>query len=182
MGQSRQNLRCDNRAVKIERTVAADFESIYAIVNDAARAYRGVIPADCWHEPYMPREALRGEIEAGVVFWGYRDGGELLGVMGLQDVQDVSLIRHAYVRANEQGRGIGSALLVFLQTQTTRRLLVGTWAAATWAVRFYQRHGFELVLGAEKDRLLDKYWSIPVRQRDTSVVLADTRATVSAPK
>ncbi len=155
-------------------THAADFDVIYGIVNDAAQRYRGVIPADCWHEPYMTREQLRREIEAGVVFWGYRAGSELLGVMGLQPVQDVSLIRHAYVRSSAQGSGIGGALLKFLQARADRRLLVGTWAAAHWAIRFYEGHGFAVIQGSEKDRLLDKYWSIPLRQRDTSVVLADT--------
>jgi len=153
----------------------ADFQAIEAIVNEAAEAYRGVIPADCWHEPYMTSAALRAEIDAGVRFQGWEEAGALAGVMGVQPVRDVTLIRHAYVRTAYQGRGIGAALLTFLAGQTTGPLLVGTWAAAEWAVRFYQRHGFRLVSPAEKDQLLGKYWSIPARQRETSVVLAYAR-------
>lgn len=152
-----------------------DFESIYAIVNEAAGAYRGVIPADRWKEPYMPREELRHEIDAGVLFSGWEEKGELFGVMGIQDVQDVTLIRHAYVRTAAQGRGIGAKLLAQLLGQTDRPVLIGTWAAAVWAVRFYQKYGFQLVTPAEKDRLLKKYWSIPDRQVETSVVLADEK-------
>ena len=154
------------------RCVEADVPAMCAIVNDAAQAYRGVIPADRWHEPYMPESELRAEIEAGVAFWGWEDEGRLLGVMGLQDVQDVALIRHAYVVTAARGRGIGGRLLGFLLAQTTRPVLVGTWAAATWAIRFYERHGFTLMGPAEKERLLRRYWSIPDRQIDTSVVLA----------
>lgn len=156
----------------IRQCNSQDFESIYAIINDAARAYKGVIPADRWSEPYMPEEELRHEIEEGVVFWGYEEGGELVGVMGLQQVQDVTLIRHAYVRTARQNEGIGGRLLSYLSVQTTGPLLVGTWADATWAVRFYGKHGFRLVSTEEKDRLLRKYWSIPERQIETSVVLA----------
>ncbi|MFW6184416.1 MAG: GNAT family N-acetyltransferase [Chloroflexota bacterium] len=152
-----------------------DFEPIYDIINDAARAYKGVIPADRWKEPYMPREELRREIEDGVQFWGYEEAGELLGVMGIQPVQDVTLIRHAYVRGDSQKRGIGSRLLTTLQGQTERPLLIGTWAAATWAIRFYEKHGFRLVSPAQKEQLLRTYWSIPERQVATSVVLADER-------
>jgi GNAT superfamily N-acetyltransferase len=161
-------------AARIDVTSDDDLERIYSIVNDAAQRYRGVIPDDCWHEPYMSRDQLRSEIDAGVVFWGYHER-QLLGVMGLQPIKDVSLIRHAYVRTSTQGRGIGGKLLEFLQSKAEHPLLVGTWAAAQWAVRFYERHGFELILGAEKDRLLDTYWSIAPRQRDASVVLADAR-------
>ncbi len=150
-----------------------DFETIYAIINDGADAYRGVIPADRWHEPYMSREELRHEIESGVHFWGYRREGGLLGVMGIQDVQDVTLIRHAYVRTANHNQGIGGTLLSGLRKLTTRPVLVGTWAAATWAVRFYERHGFRLVTPEEKDRLLKRYWSISERQVETSVVLGD---------
>jgi GNAT superfamily N-acetyltransferase len=156
----------------LRRCVEADVLAMCAIVNDAAQAYRGVIPADRWHEPYMPESELRAEIEAGVAFWGCEEEGRLVGVMGLQDVQDVALIRHAYVVTSERGRGIGGRLLGFLLEQTTRPVLVGTWASATWAVRFYERHGFTLVGPAEKERLLRRYWSIPDRQIDTSVVLA----------
>jgi len=146
---------------------------ICAIINEAAGAYRGVIPADRWHEPYMPRDDLRHEIQSGVQFWGCEDGGELVGVMGIQDVQDVTLIRHAYVRTAKQGQGIGGKLLAALRAQTNRPILIGTWAAATWAIRFYQRHGFRMVAPGEKDRLLKRYWSIPERQVETSVVLAE---------
>jgi GNAT superfamily N-acetyltransferase len=153
----------------------ADFESIYFIINDAAEAYRGVIPADRWHEPYMPREELWREIESGVRFWGFEVDGELAGVMGIQNVQDVTLIRHAYVRTARRGQGIGGQLIAELWKLTSRPVLMGTWAAATWAIRFYQSHGFRLVTPEEKDRLLKKYWSIPERQVETSVVLADQR-------
>jgi GNAT superfamily N-acetyltransferase len=153
----------------------ADFASIHTIINDAAQAYRGVIPADRWHEPYMPESELRQQIDDGVVFSGFDVEGELLGVMGLQHVQDVTLIRHAYVRTPQRGRGIGSQLLTHLCEQTTRPILIGTWAAATWAISFYQKHAFRLVTPQQKDMLLQRYWSIPSRQVDTSVVLADER-------
>jgi GNAT superfamily N-acetyltransferase len=153
----------------------ADFESIHAIINDAAAAYRGVIPADRWREPYMSHDDLRREMAAGVRFWGYAEDGPLLGVMGIQDVQDVTLIRHAYVRTADRGRGIGGKLLGELRQLTDRPVLMGTWAAAEWAIRFYQRHGFRLVTPDEKTRLLKKYWSIPDRQVETSVVLGDER-------
>ena len=146
--------------------------AVLAIVNAAAEAYRGVIPADRWHEPYMPREELDGEIAAGVVFWGHEQDGRLVGVMGLQSVRDVDLIRHAYVLPESQGRGIGGALLRHLRGLSTRPMLVGTWAAADWAVRFYERHGFRLASPAHKTVLLKTYWSIPDRQIETSVVLS----------
>ena len=149
-----------------------DFAQLYAIINDAAEAYRGVIPADRWHEPYMPEEELRQQIADGVVFWGYTEGPDLLGVMGIQDKADVTLIRHAYVRTKARGTGIGGQLLTHLCTLSAVPVLVGTWAAATWAVAFYQKHGFRLLPTAEKDALLRTYWSVPVRQMDTSVVLA----------
>ena len=149
-----------------------DRAAILAIVNAAAEAYRGVIPPDRWHEPYMPEDELDGEIAAGVVFWGYEEDGRLLGVMGLQSVRDVDLIRHAYTVPNRQRGGIGGALLGHLRQLSTRRILIGTWAAADWAIRFYQRHGFELVAPARKAVLLETYWSIPERQIETSVVLA----------
>jgi GNAT superfamily N-acetyltransferase len=157
----------------IRRCDQHDFEAIYAIVNAAALAYRGVIPADCWTEPYMPREELREEIGAGVVFWRYEEGDALAGVMGIQHVQDVTLIRHAYVRAASQRRGIGAALLASLHAQTERPVLVGTWSDAGWAVRFYEKHGFQLVSPEEKDRLLRRYWTVSERRIETSVVLAD---------
>jgi GNAT superfamily N-acetyltransferase len=154
----------------------SEFDTIYEIVNDAAQAYRDVIPADRWKEPYMPRAELRHEIDEGVVFWGYEEDGELIGVMGIQHVQDVTLIRHAYVRTARRNQGIGGKLLAHLREQTTRPLLIGTWADAVWAVRFYEKHGFRLVSEEEKNRLLKKYWSIPERQVETSVVLAEQEA------
>lgn len=150
-----------------------DFEAIYEIINEAAEAYRGIIPQDRWHEPYMPREELRQEVEADVTFWGYEEGGRLLGVMGIQPVQDVTLIRHAYVRPAQQKQGIGGKLLAALRKQTDGPVLIGTWAAATWAIRFYEKHGFRQVSPQERNRLLREYWSIPERQVETSVVLAD---------
>jgi N-acetylglutamate synthase-like GNAT family acetyltransferase len=152
-----------------------EFEAIYTIVNDAAEAYRGIIPADRWKEPYMSTDELQEEMAAGVTFWGYEKDGELVGVMGIQPVQDVTLIRHAYVLPTNQGQGIGGKLLNALSQQTTRPILVGTWANATWAIRFYEKQGFRLVSSEEKNRLLSKYWSIPERQIETSVVLADNK-------
>jgi N-acetylglutamate synthase-like GNAT family acetyltransferase len=159
----------------IRRCGPADFAAILAIVNDAAQAYRGHIPADRWHDPYMPADELERELAAGVAFWGCEEAGALAGVMGLQDVREVVLIRHAYVATAVRGRGIGGALLAHIIAEATRPMLVGTWAAATWAIRFYQRHGFQIVSPAEKDRLLRAYWAIPDRQIETSVVLADAR-------
>jgi GNAT superfamily N-acetyltransferase len=149
----------------------AEVPSIEAIINEAARVYKGVIPADCWHEPYMPRAELLAEIAAGVQFWGWDDSGALIGVMGIQKVRDATLIRHAYVLSAHQGRGIGGALLAALIRQSSDALLVGTWATADWAIRFYQRHGFRLVPTKEKDRLINTYWKITQRQRNSSVVL-----------
>jgi len=145
--------------------------AICEVINDAAAAYRGVIPADRWHEPYMSLAELRAEIAAGVVFHGYRKESALVAVMGLQRVADATIIRHAYTRTSAQGSGAGSALLAHFKRQSTRPLLVGTWKAATWAVRFYQRRGFELVSEDEKVRLLRRYWSVPERQIEESVVL-----------
>jgi GNAT superfamily N-acetyltransferase len=146
--------------------------AILEIVNAAAEAYRGVIPADRWHDPYMPASELDAEIAAGVAFWGFEDGGALVGVMGVQPVRDVELIRHAYVAPARQGQGVGGALLEHLTRASTRCLLVGTWAAAEWAIRFYAGHGFEQVTPEQKTALLREYWSIPERQVETSVVLA----------
>jgi GNAT superfamily N-acetyltransferase len=150
--------------------------AILAIVNAAAEAYRGVIPADRWHEPYMPAAELDAEIAAGVAFSGHEDDSGLVGVMGVQPVRDVALIRHAYVAPAHQGRGVGAALLEHLTRSTDRPLLVGTWAAAEWAIRFYERHGFERVSRERTAELLRAYWSISERQIETSVVLALSRA------
>ena len=150
-----------------------DRAAILEIINQAADAYRGVIPADRWHEPYMPPDELDGEIAAGVVFYGCEEDGRLVGVMGLQWAGDLDLIRHAYVLPNLQRRGIGGALLGHLRRASTRRMLVGTWEAADWAIRFYQRHAFALVPTLRKNVLLKTYWRVPDRQIETSVVLAN---------
>ncbi len=159
----------------IRRCNADDFDSIWTIVNDGARAYKGVIPADRWTEPYMSQSELQHEIDDGVSFWGYEVAGELAGVMGIQAVQDVTLIRHAYVRTSHQQQGVGSRLLSHLQHMTPGPLLIGTWADATWAIRFYEKHGFQTVSPQRKTRLLTRYWKIPQRQEETSVVLADPK-------
>ncbi|MGC9393891.1 MAG: GNAT family N-acetyltransferase [Anaerolineae bacterium] len=165
----------------IRSCTEADFETMYAIINDAAQAYRGIIPADRWHEPYMPREELQHEIDAGVRFWGYEEDGVLVGVMGIQDVPgrngaaDVTLIRHAYVYTAWRGQGIGSKLLAHLRALADRPILIGTWSAATWAIRFYKKHGFRQVSWEEKERLLREYWDIPERQVETSMVLAEAK-------
>ena len=155
--------RCDDR----------DFDLIWAIVNDGAQAYKGIIPPDCWTDPYMSREKLQHEIDEGVVFWGYEETGTLAGVMGIQAVQDVTLIRHAYVRSRSQKRGIGGNLLSHLRELASGPVLIGTWADAVWAIHFYERYGFQLVVPQEKVRLLKKYWNVPERQIKTSVVLSD---------
>ena len=145
---------------------------MFSIINDAAQAYKGIIPADRWHEPYMPLEELKGQIADGIVFSGYEEGGKLLGVMGIQDKGEVTLIRHAYVSTRERRKGIGEKLLKHLEAITRKPVLIGTWADAAWAIRFYEKNGFHVVSRAETDRLLRKYWSIPERQIATSVVLA----------
>jgi GNAT superfamily N-acetyltransferase len=160
-----------SRDLSIRPCVAADVDAMYAIINAAALAYEGVIPSDRYRVPYMPADELYEEIGAGVRFWGWYEPEGLSGVMGIQDVEDVTLIRHAYVRSDRQGTGIGSRLLAHLVSLPHQPLLVGTWADASWAVRFYQRHGFQLVSQEERDRLLRRYWRIPERQVDTSVVL-----------
>jgi N-acetylglutamate synthase-like GNAT family acetyltransferase len=141
------------------------------IINDSATAYKGVIPDDRWHEPYMPLAELKREIQSGVRFHGYYENGELIGVMGIQDVQDVTLIRHAYVLSRRRNGGVGSQLLRHLVNMTQRPVLIGTWAAATWAIAFYQRHGFRMVDEVRKTALLKRYWTISERQIETSVVL-----------
>lgn len=154
----------------------SDTDRICTIINDSAQAYKGIIPADCWHEPNLPMSELQHELQTGVKFWGYQhDGGELVGVMGIQQVRDVTLIRHAYVRTANRQQGIGTQLLAHLRTLTSRPILIGTWADATWAVGFYQKHGFRLLTPQEKNRLLKLYWTIPPRQIETSVVLADEK-------
>ena len=152
---------------KDERSVISE------IINAAAEVYRGVIPADRWHDPYMSLPELDSEISAGVAFWAYDYEGEVIGVMGIQPVRDVDLIRHAYVRPGNQRRGIGATLINHIRSMSSRQMLVGTWAAATWAIAFYQRHGFELVPTDQKTALLNAYWTIPERQIETSVVLAN---------
>lgn len=153
----------------IRKCGSEDIESIHAIINDAARAYKGVIPPDRYHEPYMPMDELRKEMER-MTFFGWEEDGELIGVMGFQPKGDVTLIRHAYVLTEQQREGIGSELLNFLKAlATTPRLLVGTWADAQWAIKFYEKHGFGLL--PNKDELLRTYWNIPDRQIETSVVL-----------
>jgi N-acetylglutamate synthase-like GNAT family acetyltransferase len=159
----------------IRRCEVGDFDLIYDIVNDGALAYKGVIPKDRWREPYMSKQDLRHEIDDGVVFWGCEENGSLAGVMGLQPVQDVTLIRHAYVRTESQRRGIGARLLSHLRNLTAGSRLIGTWADAVWAIRFYEKHGFRIVPDEQKDRLLKRYWGIPERQIETSVVLADAK-------
>ncbi|HVY06525.1 MAG TPA: GNAT family N-acetyltransferase [Burkholderiales bacterium] len=156
---------------------ANDVPTILEIVNDAARAYKGVIPDDAWHEPYMPMVELQSEIAGGVHFYGYQVDERLVGVMGIQQVKDVSLIRHAYTRTALRGTGIGRSLLEHLMRLTERPVLIGTWKAADWAIRFYEKNGFTLVESEkEKDRLLREYWSVSGRQTALSVVLADARA------
>jgi len=150
-----------------------DFEEIFNIINDAAIAYKGLIPPDRWHEPYMTKEELQAQIEDGVRFSCYVDNNEIIGVMGIQDKADVELIRHAYVRTKQRKKGIGSLLLQELIKDTEKPILIGTWKAADWAIRFYEKHGFRLVEEEEKNRLLKKYWAIPDRQVETSVVLVD---------
>lgn len=157
----------------IGRCEDTDFEAIWEIINDGAQAYRGVIPADRWTEPYMSREELRQQIEDGVEFWGYEEAGMLLAVMGIQHVQDVTLIRHAYVRTTHQKQGIGAKLLSKLRLLAPGPVLIGAWADASWAIRFYKKHGFSQVSTEEKNRLLKKYWTVPERQIETSVVLSD---------
>ena len=151
----------------------ADLTTVVEIINEAAQAYRGIIPPDRWKEPYMPAGELRHEIETGVVFWGVEQTGRLLGIMGIQDKGEVTLIRHAYVRPRAQKQGVGTRLLRHLERTTPKPVLIGTWAAATWAILFYEKNGYRLVPTVEKNRLLRRYWSIPERQIETSVVLAN---------
>ncbi len=157
----------------IRQCDSGDFEAIYEIINDAAQAYKGIIPADRWKEPYMSKKELEHEIDEGVVFYGYEEAGQLSGVMGIQHMHDVTLVRHAYVPTTKQNHGIGKRLLSYLREQTDCPVLIGTWAAAVRSIHFYEKNGFRLVSELDKDRLLRKHWSIPKRQIETSVVLAD---------
>jgi N-acetylglutamate synthase-like GNAT family acetyltransferase len=161
--------------VLIRRIREADLGSALAIVNEAAEAYRGVIPADRWHEPYMSRDEIEKEIADGVVFWVAEDDARLSGVMGIQDKGEVALVRHAYVSPTVQRKGVGTRLLRHVEGLTGKPVLIGTWAAASWAIEFYRRNGFTVVSAPQKDSLLRTYWSIPARQIETSVVLADAR-------
>ncbi len=150
-----------------------DFDSVYFIINEAAAAYRGVVSAVHLTDPYMSRREFRSAIAAGVEFWGHEENATLRGVMGIQRTQDVVLIRHAYIRTQYQGQGIGSGLLKYLTAKTRRPVLVGTWSGMTRTIQFYQRNGFELVPAAAKDALLRKYWRIPDAQIAGSLVLAN---------
>ncbi|MDQ3845638.1 MAG: GNAT family N-acetyltransferase [Bacteroidota bacterium] len=149
-----------------------DFKEILDIINDAAIAYKGIIPEDRWHDPYMSEQELQNQMDEGVQFWCYLDNDNIMGVMGIQDKSDVTLIRHAYVRTMARNKGVGSKLLNHLSELTTKPILIGTWADATWAINFYEKHGFVLVSYEDKEHLLRKYWKIPLRQIETSVVLA----------
>ena len=156
----------------IRKLVFTDFNDILRVVNEAAEVYKGVIPADRWKEPYMPAEELREEISAGVKFYGYEKDGKVIGVMGIQKVRDVTLLRHAYVLTRHQRNGVGAQLLKhLLKLAKTSAILVGTWEAAWWAIRFYEKHGFRLTSREETNRLLKEYWNIPERQVEISVVL-----------
>lgn len=166
----------------IRRSVGADFVAILAIINDAAHAYRGVIPADRWHEPYMSADELEEEIARGVVFWVAEHDGRVTAVMGIQDKGEVALVRHAYVASTAQRSGVGTRLLRHVEGLVDKPILIGTWAAASWAIDFYGRNGFTLVPSDEKDRLLRTYWSIPTRQIETSVVLGNGRWTKAQPR
>jgi N-acetylglutamate synthase-like GNAT family acetyltransferase len=159
----------------IRKCLQTDFDEILEIINDGAQAYQGVIPADRWREPYMSRSELEKQLSEAVVFYAHADGNSLSGVMGIQHVQDVTLIRHAYVRSQLQRRGIGSKLLTALGQKSEQPILIGTWAAAAWAIQFYQKHGYKPVPDNEIPILLTKYWSIPKRQIESSVVLGDNK-------
>ena len=159
----------------IRNATESDYSAIYEVINDAAMAYKGIIPADRWHEPYMTRAELEAQIEEGVQFLCSLEDGKLVGVMGIQDWGEVNLIRHAYVATQLRGKGIGTQLLRELINSSQKPILIGTWKAASWAIRFYEKHGFSMVSEGDKNVLLKKFWSIPDRQVETSVVLADSR-------
>lgn len=160
-----------NTTIMVAKSQKEDFQQIYEIINDGASAYQGIIPADRWHNPYMTEEELTTQIGEGVQFWTYAQDSRIIGVMGIQFKGGVTLIRHAYVRTTEREKGVGSKLLAHLCATATTPILIGTWADAKWAVEFYQKHGFRLLPEEEKNSLLRKYWSVPVRQIETSVVL-----------
>lgn len=149
-----------------------DFDTIYEIINDASLAYKGIIPKDRWKEPYMSKNELETQINQGVQFWNYEENNEILGVMGIQFKNDVTLIRHAYVRTTSRQKGIGGKLLNHLVDIAKTPVLIGTWKDAFWAIRFYEKHGFRLLSDEEKNKLLKTYWTIPERQVETSIVLA----------
>lgn len=159
----------------IERYTNNDLQDIYDIINDAAIAYKGVIPADCYHEPYMSMKELQSQIESGVQFYCFKEEQKIIGVMGIQEKADVTLIRHAYVRTEARNKGIGGILLNHLKNLATKPILIGTWANAVWAISFYQKNGFRLLPTEEKNQLLTKYWTIPQRQMETSVVLVSSK-------
>lgn len=163
--------------MRIRKSDASDFSGIFAVVNEAAQAYRGVIPADRWHEPYMPEDELASEIANGVEFWVAEEDDRLIGVMGMQDKGAVTLVRHAYVVSSTQRKGVGTQLLRHVEQLVDKPILIGTWADASWAIGFYERNGFTVVTEQEKERLLRTFWTIPERQIETSVVLADRRWT-----
>ena len=159
----------------IRLCIDKDLDAMLRIINDSAAAYKGHIPDDCYHQPYMSRDELSSEIASGIVFCGYEHQGHLVAIMGIQDKGPVVLIRHAYTRTDRRRQGLGSRLLTYLLDQTDKPVLVGTWRDATWAIQFYQKHGFQLASDELKDTLLEKYWSIPERQVETSVVLVDDK-------
>ncbi len=156
----------------IRTLLERDLDSMLEVINDAAQVYKGVIPDDRWKEPYMSAKELKEEIDFGVDFFGLQEEGRIIGVMGIQEVKNITLIRHAYIATEYQGRGLGGKLLQYLiNLAKAPKILVGTWQSVNWAIQFYEKHGFALVLYHEKDVLLRKYWNIPERQIDTSVVL-----------
>jgi GNAT superfamily N-acetyltransferase len=159
----------------IRKANATDFDDIRAVINDGASAYKGFIPDDRWHEPYMSKKLLQTEMDAGVEFFCAIDGGQVAGVMGIQDMGPVVLIRHAYVRTLARRRGLGGELLASLTREVSKPILIGTWKAAAWAIKFYEKNGFKLLPDAAGKLLLETYWDIPARQMETSVVLADSR-------
>ena len=161
--------------MRIRESEQADLAEIFAVINEAAQAYRGVVPIDRWHEPYMPMSELEREIAQGIIFWVAEEEGHLLGVMGIQDKGDVALVRHAYVRPTTQRKGVGTKLLRHVESLACKPVLIGTWADASWAIEFYRRNGYTILSDSHKERLLRTYWSIPERQIETSVVLADRR-------